>query len=115
MLIGWYSDKWWEQDDPEVKCNRTEMREAVKGYISMESLQLGDPSVVTVANIVSTLVILISDCICYCIPSRNPASMEIITATSKVLLNCLWTLCTLLNISSATVNDYNKKYHVTII
>ena len=57
LLIGWYNDKWWAKDDPKVKCNRTEMREAVRGYISMESLQLGDPSVVTVANIVSTLVI----------------------------------------------------------
>ena len=57
MLIGWYNDKWWEKDDPEVKCTSTELREAIRGYISLESLTLGDPSVVTVANIVSIVLV----------------------------------------------------------
>ena len=55
MLIGWYNDRWWEKDDPEVKCTSTEMREAITGYISLESVALGDPSVFTVANIVSII------------------------------------------------------------
>ena len=53
MLIGWYNHEWWEKEDEHIDCSPEEMREAVKGYISVESLQLGDPDVVTVANIVS--------------------------------------------------------------
>ena len=55
MLIGWYSDKWWEQDDDSIDCTPEEMRQAVRGYISVESLQLGAPEVMTVANIVSII------------------------------------------------------------
>ncbi|XP_038069217.1 uncharacterized protein LOC119738403 [Patiria miniata] len=53
MLIGWYKDKWWLDDDDTITCSVDEMRMAVEGvqYISTESLPLSTSKEPTVAGI----------------------------------------------------------------
>ena len=55
MLVGWYSQKWWEEPDETVPCSLEEMRRAAHSshYISTESLQLSASPELTIANIVS--------------------------------------------------------------
>ncbi|XP_072016480.1 gamma-aminobutyric acid type B receptor subunit 2-like [Amphiura filiformis] len=53
MFVGWYAQKWWEEQDNFVDCTLEEMRKAARSsyYISTESLQLSTSSELTVANI----------------------------------------------------------------
>ena len=54
MIISWYTDGWWAKEDESIDCTPEEMREAVMGYICIDSTLLGDPNDITIANIVST-------------------------------------------------------------
>ncbi|XP_072016479.1 gamma-aminobutyric acid type B receptor subunit 1-like [Amphiura filiformis] len=53
MFVGWYAQKWWEEQDDFVHCSLEEMRRAARSsyYISTESVQLSTSSELTVANI----------------------------------------------------------------
>ena len=54
-MLGWYEDKFWEKynDSENIDCTRDEMRQAVDGFIGVESALLNNPAIVTVANMVS--------------------------------------------------------------
>ena len=54
IITGWYGHEWWDpQNDTDVTCTLSQMKKAVKGYIAVNYVTLGDPDVLTVANIVS--------------------------------------------------------------
>ena len=55
FLLGWWSYRWWEIDDPSVKkCSTAEIARAVESsyYIGVESALFGRDDAMTVAGIV---------------------------------------------------------------
>ncbi|XP_038071683.1 uncharacterized protein LOC119740441 [Patiria miniata] len=56
MIIGWYRENWWMDEDPNIRCTVQEMNLAVEGaqYLSTESLQLSTSTEPTIAGITPT-------------------------------------------------------------
>ncbi len=47
MLVGWYKSHWWETED--TQCTIEELRQAVEGYFSVDTLNsiIGDTKAVS--------------------------------------------------------------------
>nr|XP_006812189.1 PREDICTED: gamma-aminobutyric acid type B receptor subunit 1-like [Saccoglossus kowalevskii] len=51
LLPGWYTDGWWIVSDHNIDCTVDQMKEAIEGYISVESLLLSRDDDVTVSGL----------------------------------------------------------------
>ena len=58
ILMGWYAQRFWEEDDDSIDCTVEEMRRAVHGFIGTETNLLNiDQDAATIGTIVSTQII----------------------------------------------------------
>ena len=59
MIIGWYEAGWWERhlNEDGVGCSRSEMTEAVEGYIGTDNMKLNEDNntanLTTISGLVS--------------------------------------------------------------
>ena len=53
LIIGWYADNWFEVYDPSVNCTAAELREALEGHLTTESLIENLNNVTTLSGMVS--------------------------------------------------------------
>ncbi|OQV25760.1 Gamma-aminobutyric acid type B receptor subunit 1 [Hypsibius exemplaris] len=50
LIIGWYADNWFEVLDPSVNCTADELRVALEGHLTTESLQRNLNNVTTISG-----------------------------------------------------------------
>lgn len=53
LIVGMYSEKWWEKGQDDLACSKEELKEALVGTMIMEMIPLSSSGQITVSHIVS--------------------------------------------------------------
>ncbi|KAJ8300573.1 hypothetical protein KUTeg_022092 [Tegillarca granosa] len=53
IIIGWYPDNWYRQQDSKVNCTAQQLKEALEGHLTTEAIQLHQENTQTVSGMTS--------------------------------------------------------------